>query len=129
MKYYFEQTVNYSFEDAVEKIKEELKTESFGIVAEIDMQKTLKEKIGVDFKKYIILEACNPAFAYVSLQAEDNIGIMLPCNIVVRENDKNQVITAVVNPVFVMREVENPEIDNIAKEIQVKLKKVLNNLK
>jgi len=128
MKYYIEKTTNYSFEEAVERVTEELKNEGFGIVTEIDMQKTLQEKINVDFRKYKILEACNPAFAYKSLQAEENIGIMLPCNIVVQENNLNKVGVAGVNPVSSMRGVNNPKMDDIAMQIQHKLKKVINNI-
>jgi len=128
MKYYFQETTNYSFEKAVERVTEELKKEGFGIVAEIDMQKTLQEKINVDFRKYKILEACNPVFAHKSLQAEENIGIMLPCNIVVQENNLNKIVVAVVNPVSAMQGVNNPKMDDIARQIQHKLKKVINNL-
>ncbi|HEB61659.1 MAG TPA: DUF302 domain-containing protein [Bacteroidetes bacterium] len=128
MQYYFEKTTNYDFDQSVEKISEELKKEGFGILAEIDMQKTLKEKINVDFKKYKILEACNPPFAYKSLLAEDNIGIMLPCNIVVKEKGENIVTVSVVNPVSAMQGVNNPEMNEIASEIQAKLKTALSNV-
>ena len=128
MQYYFEKTTNYDFDQSVEKISEELKKEGFGILAEIDMQKTLKEKINVDFKKYKILEACNPPFAYKSLLAEDNIGIMLPCNIVVKEKGENIVTVSVVNPVSAMQGVNNPEMNKIASEIQAKLKTALSNV-
>ncbi len=122
MQYYFEKITNYDFDTSVQRISEELKKEGFGILAEINMKKTLKEKINIDFKEYKILEACNPPFAYRSLMAEDNIGIMLPCNIVVKENDGNYVTVSVVNPVSAMQGVNNNEMDEIASEIQGKLK-------
>jgi len=125
MKYYFEKTTNYDFDTSVQRITEELKKEGFGILAEIDMKKTLKEKINIDFKEYKILEACNPPFAYKSLMAEDNIGIMLPCNIVVKAKDNNTVSVSVVNPVSAMQGVNNPEMNLIANEIQAKLKMAL----
>ncbi len=127
MKYYFEKTINYSFEVSIERVKEELKKEGFGILTKIDMQSTLKEKLGVDFRKYIILEACNPSFAYKSLQIEENIGILLPCNIVVQQKEA-QTQVALINPEVAMQGINNPEMDNITLEISQKLKNVINNL-
>ena len=126
MKYYFEKNTNYDFDSAVKRIKEELQKEGFGILAEIDMKKTIKEKINVDFTQYKILEACNPPFAYESLKAEANIGIMLPCNIVIRETKDQQTKVAVVNPVSAMQGVKNDKMDAIARQIQTKLKNALN---
>jgi len=128
MKYYFEKITSYTFEEAVERITEELKKEGFGVLAKIDMHKTLKEKINIEINKYSILEACNPPFAYQSLQAEKNIGIMLPCNIVVRESDNSKTVIAIVNPMVAMRSVNNPEMDLIAGQIYKKLNIVINNL-
>ncbi|WP_456420428.1 DUF302 domain-containing protein [Lutibacter sp.] len=128
MNYYFEKQTDYNFDTAVNRITQELKKEGFGILAEIDMQKTLKEKIDVDFSKYKILEACNPPFAHKSLQAENNIGILLPCNIVVREIPGDSVMVAVVNPVSAMEKLSNPKMDRIASEIQIRLKRSLDNL-
>jgi len=125
MKYYFEKNTDYNFDTAVKRIKEELKKEGFGILAEIDLKKTLKEKIDVDFGNYKILEACNPPFAYQSLKAEENIGIMLPCNIVIRQNKDANVMISVVNPVSAMQGINNSEMNEIAKQIQLKLKKAL----
>ncbi len=125
MQYYFEKTTNYDFDKSVQRITEELKIQGFGILAEIDMKKTLKEKINVDFIEYKILEACNPPFAYKSLMAEENIGIMLPCNIVIKEKSKNLVTVSVVNPVSAMQGVNNPKMDEIANEIQLKLRTAL----
>jgi len=129
MNYYFNKTLtNLSFDEAIEKVTAELKKEGFGVLARIDMHHTLKEKIGVEFRNYTILEACNPPFAHKSLLAEDKIGIMLPCNVVVQDAGEGQIEVAVVNPVSAMQAVNNPKMDNIAKEIQGKLKNALSNI-
>ena len=125
MKYYFEKETDYTFDKAVERITEELKKEGFGILARIDMHNTLKEKLDVEFRKFSILEACNPPFAYKSLQAEVNIGIMLPCNIVVQQTSDSTTAVSVVNPVSAMKGVDNADMDDIAKQIQAKLKSAL----
>jgi uncharacterized protein (DUF302 family) len=128
MKYYFEKTVDYSFEEAVEKVTEELKKEGFGVLTEIDVQATLKKKLDVDFKKYQILGACNPPFAYKALQAENKIGAMLPCNVIVQELDNGKTEVAAVDPVASMQAVENDELSDIANEIRAKLQRVIENL-
>jgi uncharacterized protein (DUF302 family) len=125
MKYYFEKTTNYSFEKAVKKVTDELKKEGFGVITEINMQEKLKEKLGVDFRKYIILGACNPPYAYEALQAENKIGTMLPCNVIVQEISENQTEIAAVDPVASMMAIENPKLGKMATEIQQKLKKVI----
>ena len=125
MNYYFEKTTNDTFDKAIERISEELKKEGFGILARIDMHTTLKEKLDVDFRKYAILEACNPPFAYRALQAEANIGILLPCNVVVQQMSESEIKVSVVNPVYAMQEIGNPEMTKIANEIQAKLVKAL----
>ena len=128
MKYYFEKSTTYAFDTAIERVTEALKKEGFGVLASIDMHKTLKEKINVDIKKYTILEACNPPFAYKSLQVEEMIGIMLPCNVVVREVSGDETKIALVNPVSAMQAVNNPAMDEIAKKVHKKLNKVIENL-
>jgi uncharacterized protein (DUF302 family) len=128
MKYYFEKTVNYSFEDAVERVTEELKKEGFGVLTEIDVAATLKKKLDVDFRKYKILGACNPPFAYKALQAEDKIGVMLPCNVIVQQVSDTQTEIAVVDPVASMQAIENEQLGEIAKEIRSKLEKVILNV-
>ncbi len=125
MDYNFNKITNYTFEEAVKKVTEELKKEGFGVLAEIDMKKTLKEKINIDFRNYKILEACNPPFAHKSLLAEDKIGIFLPCNVVVQEISETEIEIAVVNPVAAMQNVENEDMKQIAFEIQAKLKNVI----
>jgi uncharacterized protein (DUF302 family) len=128
MKYYFEKTVNSSFEDAVEQVTEELKKEGFGVLTEIDVADTFKKKLDVDFRKYIILGACNPSFAHKALQAEDKIGAMLPCNVVVQYVSDTQTEIAAVDPVASMQSVQNEQITDIAGEIRSKLEKVIQSL-
>lgn len=129
MNYYFSAVINTSFEEAVSKITDALKTEGFGILTEIDMQARLKEKLGVDFKKYKILGACNPAFAYKALQAEEMIGTMLPCNVVVTEQETGLIKIAVIHPVASMMAVQNQELSPLAQEVTEKLTRAINLLK
>jgi uncharacterized protein (DUF302 family) len=128
MKYYFEKTVKLSFENAVERVTEELKKEGFGILSEIDVAATMKKKLDVDFRKYRILGACNPPFAYKALQAEDKIGAMLPCNVVVQQVSDTQTEIAAVDPVASMQAIQNEQISRIAEEIRSKLEKVIHSL-
>ena len=128
MSYYFNKIVEQNFEDAIEKVTEELQKEGFGILTEIDIKATLKKKLDVDFRKYIILGACNPAFAHKALLSENKIGTMLPCNVIVQENDEGKVEVSAVDPMASMQAVENPDLKNIATEIRAKLQNVINNL-
>lgn len=128
MKYYFNKTVTLSFEDAIEKVMAELRKEGFGILTDIDVKETLKKKLDVDFKKYRILGACNPPFAYKALQVEDKIGTMLPCNVIVQEIEGGQVEVAAIDPVASMQAVANPELKDVAEKVQAKLKKVIENI-
>jgi uncharacterized protein (DUF302 family) len=112
MKYYFNKTLDLSFDDAVSRVTEALKKEGFGILTEIDVKETLKKKLDVDFKKYKILGACNPPFAYKALQIEDKIGAMLPCNVVIAS----------------MQAVQNPDLQEIAEQVQAKLRSVITSL-
>ena len=128
MKYYFSKTVTLSFEDAIEKVIAELKKEGFGVLTDIDVKQTLKKKLDVDFKKYRILGACNPPFAYTALQVEDKIGTMLPCNVIVREIDEGQVEVAAIDPVASMQAIANPALKDVAEKVQGKLKKVIENI-
>lgn len=125
MKYYIEKTTNYSFDEAVEKVTEELKKEGFGVLSEINIHEKLKEKLDVDFRKYRILGACNPPSAYKALQAENKIGTMLPCNVIVQELENGKTEVAAVNPVASMQAVDNDNLKVIAKEITEKLEKVI----
>lgn len=128
MKYYFEKTVNSSFEDALEQVTEELKKEGFGVLTEIDVADTFKKKLDVDFRKYRILGACNPSFAHKALLEEDKIGTMLPCNVVVQYVSENQTEIAAVDPVASMQSIKNEQITGIASEIRSKLEKVIQSL-
>jgi uncharacterized protein (DUF302 family) len=128
MSYYFSKILNTSFDEALTKVVDELKKEGFGILTEIDVKETLKKKLNVDFKKYKILGACNPPFAYKALQAEDKIGTMLPCNVIVQETPDGQAEVSAIDPVASMQAVENPMLKEISTEIQNKLKKVINSL-
>ena len=128
MSYYFNKIVEQNFEDAIEKVTEELQKEGFGILTEIDIKATLKNKLDVDFRKYIILGACNPSFAHKALLSENKIGTMLPCNVIVQENDEGKVEGSAVDPMASMQAVENPDLKNIATEIRAKLQNVINNL-
>lgn len=128
MKYYIEKTTEYGFDEAIEKVTEELKKEGFGVLTEIDVQATLKKKLDVDFKKYQILGACNPQFAHKALKAENKIGAMLPCNVIVQELDDGKTEVAAVDPMASMLAVENDKLGEIANEIRAKLEKVIENV-
>ncbi len=127
MTYYFNKTVELSFDDAISKVTAELKKEGFGILSEIDVQAALKKKLDVDFRRYRILGACNPPFAYKALLAEDKIGTMLPCNVIVQELDNGKVEIAAIDPLASMQAVGNETVEAIAVEIREKLKKVIHN--
>lgn len=129
MSYYFSTVLRgKSFEEALEIVTAELKKEGFGVLTEIDVSATLKAKIDVDFKKYKILGACNPHFAHKALQNEDKIGVFLPCNVIVEENENGEVEVSAVDPVASMISVGNKNLGEIATEIQQKLKNVIDHL-
>jgi len=128
MEYYFSKTLNVSYDEAVKLTTEALKSEGFGVISEINMHEKLKEKVGVDFKRYKILGACNPPYAYKALQAEDKIGTMMPCNVLVIEQGQNLIEIAAVNPIASMQAITNPSLGDIALEVTNKLKKVIDNL-
>ena len=124
MKYGFTKTTNYTFEQAIEKVTEELKKEGFGILSTIDVKDTLKKKIDVDFKKYTILGACNPKLAHDALQVEEELGLLLPCNVIVYEkNDKT--VVSIFDPRVMTLVIENPEMKPVAEEVKNKLQRVL----
>ena len=129
MNYYFSKTLNKDFDTVIGDVTEALKQEGFGILTEIDVAATLKKKIDVDFRKYRILGACNPPYAYKALIAEDKIGTMLPCNIIVQQLENGQVEVAAIDPMASMVSVNNPALGEIATEIQAKLKKVIDTLR
>ena len=128
MSYYFSKIVDASFNEAVTKVTRELKEEGFGILTEIDVKETLKKKLNVDFNRYKILGACNPPFAYKALTAENKIGTMLPCNVIVQEISDGRVEVAAIDPVASMQAVENPALKEIASEIRNKLKTAIDKI-
>lgn len=128
MKYYFNKTMKGTFEGVIDKVTQALKDEGFGILTEIDVTATLKEKLDIDFKKYRILGACNAPYAHKALQAEDKIGTMLPCNVIVQEIEEGVFEVAAVNPMASMQAVENEKLNKVAKEITDKLEKIIKNL-
>jgi len=129
MSYYFSRTFDWKFNEAIDKVTEALKEEGFGILTEIDVKETLKKKLDVDFHNYRILGACNPPFAYQALQAEDKIGTMLPCNVIVREiGNPTKVEVAAVDPVASMQAIKNPKLEEVAQKVQAKLRKVIESL-
>jgi len=128
MSYHFSKIVDISFEEAILKVTEELKKEGFGILTEIDVKATLKKKLDVDFRDYKILGACNPPIVYKALEAEDKIGTMLPCNIIVQENQEGKIEVSAVDPMASMQAIENIKLRDIAIEVRNRLKKVVDNL-
>ncbi len=125
MSYYFNKVVEYSFDEAVAKITEELKQVGFGILTEIDVKDTLKKKIDVDFRKYKILGACNPKFAHKALSAEDKIGVLLPCSVIVQDLENGKVEVAIMNPAEAMAVVKNPHLESLASEVNLLLNTAL----
>ena len=128
MDYYISKKITTAFDDAVHLITDSLKEEGFGVLTEIDIQQKLKEKLGVDFRRYIILGACNPPYALKALQQEDKIGTMLPCNVIVQELRDGFIEVAAVDPKASMMAVENEHLVTIAEEIREKLKKAVESL-
>jgi uncharacterized protein (DUF302 family) len=128
MSYYFAKTIALPFGEAVERVKAELKNEGFGVMTEIDVQKTLREKLGVEFRPYRILGACNAPYAYKALLAEDKIGTMLPCSVIVQELAPGRVEVAAIDPLASMAAVKNEELGSIGLEVRGKLQAVIDRL-
>jgi len=127
MSYGFSRTVPLTYERAIERVTEELKKEGFGVLTTIDVKETLKKKLDVDFHKYVILGACNPPFAHQTLQADDQMGLLLPCNVVVQEKD-GQTSVSVFDPMVMLKVMENEAIRPVAEEVQRRLQRVLQNV-
>jgi uncharacterized protein (DUF302 family) len=128
MAYYFSKTLPAGFDEAVRQTTEALKREGFGIITEIDVKKTLKDKIGADFRSYRILGDCNPKLAHEALQLEDKIGTMLPCNVVVQDVGGGKTEIAAIDPVASMQAIDNPQLREAAKRVQAMLKRVIESL-
>ena len=128
MSYYFSKTLNLSFDDAIARVTEELKKEGFGVLTDIDVRATMKKKLDVDFRNYRILGACNPPFAHQALLAEDKIGTMLPCNVIVQEHAPGVVEVAAIDPVASMSAVNNPQLGAVGLEVRAKLQRVVESL-
>jgi uncharacterized protein (DUF302 family) len=127
-EYAFTTVLNTSYENAISKITDALKEEGFGVLTEIDVKATLKKKLGVDFRKYVILGACNPPYAYRTLQADLDVGLLLPCNVIVYETDDQKAYVSALNPVSALEVIKSEELRNIAKEVSKKLKRVVDNV-
>jgi len=125
MKYYIARTVDAAFDDAVGKVVAALKNEGFGVLTEIDVAATMKQKLNVDFRKYLILGACNPPLAHKALSAEDKIGVMLPCNVIVQEAEADKTEIAAIDPRAAMERVGNPALAEIAQEVADRLERVV----
>ena len=128
MKYYFNKSLEIPFDEAVAKVTDQLKKEGFGVLTEIDVKKTLKKKLDVDFQRYKILGACNPHFAYQALQKEDKIGTMLPCNVIVQEAEDGKIEVAAIDPMASMQAIQNPDLQAVAEQVQAKLRNVIASL-
>jgi uncharacterized protein (DUF302 family) len=128
MVFYHNKIISSTFEDAVAKVTEALKSEGFGVLSNIDISLKLKEKVGVDFRKYVILGACNPALAHKALLTEDKIGVMLPCNVIVQQKTATEVEVAAIDPEATMNAINNPGLVPIAREVSRKLKNAIEKL-
>lgn len=124
MNYGLSKKVSTGFESTIEKVTEELKKEGFGVLTTIDVKETLKQKLNVDFKKYTILGACNPPIAHKALQMEEELGLLLPCNVIVYEKD-NETQVSVFDPMVMTNIIDNPEMKTVAQEVRTRLERVL----
>jgi uncharacterized protein (DUF302 family) len=128
MSYYFAKTLPVGFDEALQRTRDALRQEGFGVVTEIDLKSTFKARLGIEFRNYYILGACNPALALLALQIEDKIGTMLPCNVVVQDAGEGRTEVSVIDPVASMMAIDNPHLKEAATEAQGKLRKVIQNL-
>lgn len=128
MTYYYAKTVEKSFDEIEQRVRDALKEQGFGVLTEIDVQATLRKKLDVNFRRYKILGACNPPYAHKALLVEDKIGLMLPCNVVVQETDEGKTDVAAIDPVASMAAVENDKLKEVATQIRGKLQSVIDSL-
>ena len=126
--YGFSAVLDTSYENAVSKITDALKEEGFGVLTEIDVKATLKKKLGVDFRKYVILGACNPPYAHQTLQTDLDVGLLLPCNVIIYETDDKKAYVSAINPVSALEVIKNETLRKIAMEVSEKLKKVIDKI-
>ena len=125
MGYYFARTLNVGFDEAVQRTIAALRAEGFGVLTQIDVKATLRDKLGVEFRDYLILGACNPGLAHRALQLEDKVGTMLPCNVVIQAADAQRTEVAAIDPVASMQAIDNPALKAAAQEVQAKLRRVI----
>lgn len=128
MSYFFSKTLSTDFDSAISKVTDELKKEGFGILTEIDVKETFKKKLDVDFRKYRILGACNPNFAFEAIKSEDKVGTMLPCNVVVQEHEDGKIEVSAIDPIASMMAIKNDSIGDVANSVSGKLRRVIENL-
>ncbi len=128
MEYYFSKMLNTSFDEAVQQTTDSLKKEGFGIISEINIHEKLHERLGINYKKYKILGACNPGYAYKALMIEEKIGTMLPCNVILVDQGNGKTEVSAVNPVASMMAIQNKDLESIALEITEKLKRIIESL-
>ncbi len=128
MSYFLSKQLSCGFDEAIETVQAQLAEEGFGVLTEIDVRETLRKKLDVDFRKYRILGACNPPYAYRALQLESQIGLLLPCNVVVQETDPGAIEVSAVDPAIMMQAVDNPALAEVAREIRDKLELCLSRL-
>jgi uncharacterized protein (DUF302 family) len=126
--YSIRKVVDLSYEEAVERVKEELKKEGFGVLTEIDVKATLKKKIDKEYKKYVILGACNPNFAYQALQLEEELGLLLPCNVIVYEKDSGETAVAAIDPRKALTISGNKGLDSVADQVGSHIERVIENI-
>ena len=127
-RYAFNTVLDISYEDAISKVKNALKKEGFGVLTEIDVKETLKKKLGIEFRKYVIMGACNPPYAHRSLEADMDVGLLLPCNVIVYETNDRKAYVEAINPVSALEVIQSQELKSIAEEVSEKLKKVVENV-
>ncbi len=127
-RYAFSTVLDTSYEDAISRVTDALKEEGFGVLTEIDVKATLKKKLDKEFRKYVILGACNPSYAYRSLEADLDVGLLLPCNVIVYETDDKRAYIAAINPVSALEIIQSQELRNIAEEVSEKLERVVGRL-
>ncbi|MDO8992289.1 DUF302 domain-containing protein [Daejeonella sp.] len=128
MSYYFSKILNTDFDSAISRVTDELKKEGFGVLTEIDVKETFKKKLDVDFRKYRILGACNPNFAFEAIKSEDKVGTMLPCNVIVQEHEDGRIEVSAVDPIASMMAIKNDSLGEVASAVSGKLRRVIENL-